>query len=91
MHVGVYLHMIIIHDVCCAFEEPHATVNVVLPYRFSSKPIQLSCHLLAVRVHAFQQGVLVHKFGARQTDRNHTNVMMSLAIELGDEFFLPCC
>jgi len=83
--------MIIIHDVCCAFEEPHATVNVVLPYRFSSKPIELSCHLLAVRVYRFQQGVLVHQFGARHTDRNHTNVMVSFTIEFGNEFFLPCC
>ncbi len=91
MHVGVYLHMIIFHDICCAFEEPHTTVNVVFPYWFATESIELSCHHLAVRVHAFQQGVLVNELRSRQSDRNHTDVMMSFAIELSDEFLFPRC
>ncbi len=87
----VDLHMVIIHDVCCAFEEPHTSVDVVLPYWFPSKPIEFSRHMLTIRVHALKQGVLVHEFDTRQSDSDHTNVMMSLSIELSDEFLFPCC
>ncbi len=83
--------MIIFHNICCAFEEPHTTIDVVFPYRFSSKFVEFSRHLLMVRVHAFQEGILVNQFGSGQSDRNHPDVMMAFTIEFSDEFLFPCC
>ncbi len=83
--------MIIFYDVCCAFEEPHATVNVVFPYWFSSKSVEFTCHVYAVCRDALQESVLMDQFGPRQSYRYHTDVMMTSSVKLGDELLLPCC
>ncbi len=83
--------MIIFHDICRAFEEPHTSIDVVFPYRFPTKPIELSRHLLTVRVHAFEKRVLVNELRSRETYRNHPDMMMASTIEFSDEFFFPCC
>ncbi len=90
MHVGVYFHMIICYDICCAFEEPHATINVVLPYWFSTKSVQLTGHVYAVSIDALQESVLVNQFHSRQSYRYHSDVMVPLSVELGQKLFLPC-
>jgi len=90
MHVGIYLHMLICYDICCAFEEPHATVNVVLPYWFSTQSVQLTGHVYAVRVNTLQEGVLVNQFRSRQSDGDHSDVVMTFSVKLGNELFLPC-
>jgi len=94
MHVGMYLHLLISYDICCAFEEPHTTINVVFPYWFSTQSVELTGHVYAVSVNSFQQGVLVEEFNefdTWQSYRDHPDVMMPLSVKLGDEFSLPCC
>ena len=89
MHVGMYLHLLISYDICCAFEEPHTPVNVVLPYWFAPESVEFSGHVYAVCLDALQESVLMDQFGSRQSYRYHSDVMMPLSVKLGKEFLLP--
>ncbi len=82
--------MIISYDICCAFEEPHTTVDVVLPYWFSTKSVEFTGHVYAVCFDALKECVLVNQFDSRQSNRYHSDVMVPSSVKLGQKFFLPC-